>query len=131
MRSLPLVIALLVSACSAQQAQSTVARVAQVSLVDTTDLRLHFYEELNDRCLEESVSFDGWRVCMTPAYRMDRAVGVLDAALRAAQVAFDAGESFDLARVFDAARALARVLLEVGVALPNDLRALLGLEDGQ
>ena len=130
-----LLLSLILLGCGSSIPQSTLSATAQLGLMDTQDIRVLYHENRNAFCFDahppaESV-FSDYVQCMEPSVRLDTAVGVADAALRATQASLDAaGEDGFKAMLPDLVAAfssLADVLVELGLELPEVVTKVLAL----
>lgn len=115
--------------------QNTLNTLASISLLQTQDIRSRVHLELDQSCRREhppeTSTFSDWRECMEPSYVLDRAVLSLDAAMRAAQAALDAGgeDAFleRLPHVIEMAAQLVEILEAFDIEVPEDVTNILNL----
>jgi len=128
--------AILVVVCACGGSSQTVlSAIAETTLVAPQDMRMRYHEERDRHCREllppASHTFDEWQECMAPSYRLDRAVGALDAALRGAQATLDMGGRIDVGGLLAVVRHAAEAFREAGLPVPDEIDRLLRLEAGR
>lgn len=123
----------LLNGCGASAAQTAITRSADLSLVQTQDIRVKYHEDRDAHCRAEhppeSSVLALWRECMEPSYRLDAAVVVADGAARAAQSALDAAGADGLkaksGELLRALGALVDVMRELGLDVPSEVSAII------
>lgn len=123
----------LLTGCGSSTAQTVITRSADLSLVQTQDVRFKYHEDRDAHCREEhppeSSAVALWRECMQPSYRLDDAVVVADGAARAAQSALDMhgadGLKAKSGELLRALGALVNVMRELGLPVPPEVPAII------
>lgn len=139
--TLACVLSVWVAACSLSpqgRAQVGINAIAEATLVVPQDARADFHTREDARCREAfppvDYPFATWRACMGRSYRLDAAVGTLDAAVRSAQASLDAGDADSVRAALPCvARAAARAadaFREAGLSVPHDVSRLLDVGAG-
>ena len=129
-------------ACGAQarqRTQTTLTSIAQFALVIPQDARTYYHEQRDAHCRREhppaSSVYADWHECMGPSWKLDKAVGTLEATLRAAQDAFDASGQDGLIPMLpmlrDAVANAMQAYTETGLPVPGVVLDLKGLIDGE
>ena len=117
--------------CSGSTRQMTLNTIADVALVETTAAREQYHERRDAHCRSEfppeTSTFNQWRECMEPSYRIDSAVASLDVLLRYLETLGQEDSDWrDAVRgAFEAAQELHRAYLAAGLPIHPKLARLI------
>lgn len=120
---------IMLMACGARQTQSVLTKTAELTLVETTELRSGYHTLRDISCRQrfppEQYEFEDWRSCMEPSYKLDKAVAVADDLLRAAQHALNSsgeqGVKAMAPHLLQASQELLSTMRELGLGVPKEV----------